>query len=145
MQPSVFITLTTTALLAFAGCQSSPTATDRAGVQEAHVHPARPASTTTPAAVATAAPTTPATPAATTEDTAVISARGMSCPLCASNADRGLRKLPGVTGVHVDLGTGRIVVGLDPSQPRPSEQQLSKAVEDAGFTPDSVSMPGEAE
>ncbi len=72
---------------------------------------------------------------------ATIQARGMSCPLCASNADRRLKRLDGVEWVNIDLGSGAVKVGLSESGERPSEKQLTDAILDAGFTPVSVAMP----
>ena len=74
---------------------------------------------------------------------AVIEAQGMSCPLCASNADRRLMKLPGVRWTNIDLGTGQVSVGLDPNQTAPDPEQLKTAIRDAGFTATDVKMPAE--
>lgn len=59
---------------------------------------------------------------------------GMGCPLCASNIDRQLERVKGVTTVNVDLGNGTVALGLSPSGPHPSPARLGDAVEDAGFT-----------
>jgi len=70
---------------------------------------------------------------ATTE----LYAKGLSCPLCASNIDKTLKELPGVAEAKVDLSTGKVVVYHDPSNP-PSDEALAKAVDDAGFTLDRI-------
>ena len=75
---------------------------------------------------------------------AVITAKGMSCPLCATNADRTLTRLPGVNWVNINLGTGHIEVGVDEAN-RPSETDLQSAINDAGFTADTVTWQKPAE
>jgi copper chaperone CopZ len=74
---------------------------------------------------------------------AVIDAKGMSCPLCASNADRRLMKLDGVEWTRIDLGAGKVEVGLSETGDTPDAEQLKTAVRDAGFTAEGVTMPGE--
>jgi copper chaperone CopZ len=64
---------------------------------------------------------------------AVLRVNGMSCPLCAHNINLQLHDLPGVRGVHVDLGKGLVTVAMANSFP-PSEQQLTKAIRDSGFS-----------
>ena len=39
----------------------------------------------------------------------VLWVSGMGCPLCASNIDKQLERLPGVETVKVDLGTGKVL------------------------------------
>jgi copper chaperone CopZ len=58
---------------------------------------------------------------------------GLSCPLCAHNIHLKLMEVPGVRGVHVDLGAGMVSVALSDTLP-PSQQQLGKAVDEGGFT-----------
>ena len=58
---------------------------------------------------------------------------GLSCPLCAQNVDKQLRRVVGVKTVDVDLGAGEVHVGMV-GDLRPSPRQLAKAVRDAGFT-----------
>ena len=87
--------------------------------------------------------TSAAAPAATGEPVAVIDAKGMGCPLCASSADRRLMKVDGVTWTKIDLGNGQVTVGLDPNKPTPSAEDLQTAIRDAGFTADAVTLPAE--
>lgn len=75
------------------------------------------------------------------EATATISAKGMGCPLCASSADRRLMKVDGVTWTNIDLGNGLVTVGLDPEKPTPAAEDLQKAIRDAGFTAEKVTLP----
>ncbi|MEM7575916.1 MAG: heavy metal-associated domain-containing protein [Planctomycetota bacterium] len=70
-------------------------------------------------------------------DTAVIVAGGMSCPLCASSAEKQLERLPGFRAVAIDLGTGELIVSVDPEN-QPTPRALAEAVRDGGFTPTSV-------
>ncbi len=74
---------------------------------------------------------------APTGDTVVMTVAGMGCPLCAANADKSLMSIRGVTGVDIDLGTGKITIGVDRVAP-PSTERLRRAVIDAGFTVQSV-------
>jgi copper chaperone CopZ len=64
---------------------------------------------------------------------AVMYVNGLGCPLCASNIDRQLKRVRGVTSIEVDLSVGRVTVGLLPGK-QPSPYRLGEAVEDAGFT-----------
>lgn len=64
---------------------------------------------------------------------AVLTVYGMSCPLCANNVDKVLLAVPGVTGVQVDMGSGRAVVSLDVKNP-PSKRELAQAVDKSGFS-----------
>jgi len=73
--------------------------------------------------------------------TARVNALGMGCPLCASNVDEVIGRMPGVEGVRVGLGNGVILVGLTPDGQWPTAEQLEEAVRDAGFTPKGVTMP----
>lgn len=66
--------------------------------------------------------------------------RGMSCPKCVTNVDKQLARLAGVERATVDMkhGTVAIVVAGDR---RPTAAQLAAAVEDAGFTLESIDTP----
>ncbi|MEM7627592.1 MAG: heavy metal-associated domain-containing protein [Planctomycetota bacterium] len=77
------------------------------------------------------------------EPIATIEAKGMGCPLCASSADRRLKKIDGVTWTNIDLGNGLVTVGLDPNKPTPEAEDLQNAIRDAGFTADAVTLPTE--
>lgn len=62
-----------------------------------------------------------------------MSVNGLSCPLCASNVDQQVKRLPGVSNVFVDLAKGRVSATLTgPKTPSPA--QLAKAADDAGVT-----------
>jgi copper chaperone CopZ len=58
---------------------------------------------------------------------------GLSCPLCATNIDKQIERLPGVRSAFTDLSRGTVEVQLADSG-RPSTAQLARAVEDSGFT-----------
>jgi copper chaperone CopZ len=77
------------------------------------------------------------------EAVATIDAKGMGCPLCASNIDRRMQKLDGINWTKIDLGKGQVMVGLDPSKPAPTAEQLQQAVNDAGFTAGDVTLPAD--
>jgi len=68
-----------------------------------------------------------------TSAAAVLYVNGLCCPLCASNIDRQLKRVRGVTSINVDLSVGRVELGLL-SGKQPSPARLGEAVEDAGFT-----------
>lgn len=80
-----------------------------------------------------AAPGTATSSASLPGDSATLTVQGLSCPLCASNVDKQLLKVPGVQDVSVDLGAGLVKVRFDPAA-APSEATLRKAVEDSGYT-----------
>jgi copper chaperone len=54
----------------------------------------------------------------------------MSCGHCAASVTKALEALPGVSQVHVDLGTGRVT--FENANPIPKEE-LAKAIEAAGY------------
>ncbi|MGH7245279.1 MAG: heavy-metal-associated domain-containing protein [Phycisphaerales bacterium] len=63
----------------------------------------------------------------------VMYMNGLSCPLCATNIDKQIEPLPGVSNVKVDLSTGKVRADLvGPKTPSP--QQLAKAADSAGVT-----------
>lgn len=67
-------------------------------------------------------------------DNAVLYVNGMGCPLCATNINMQLERVAGVRSVAVDLGVGKVTLGLMPGAKHPSPHVLGEAVEDAGFT-----------
>jgi len=69
----------------------------------------------------------------TSGSVAVLSVNGMSCPLCANNIDKQLKRLPGVKSVSVDLGAGTVRVDLAGDK-KPSPKQLTDAIHNSGFT-----------
>ncbi len=56
--------------------------------------------------------------------------RGMTCEHCVRSVTEEVGKIPGVTGVQVDLATGRVSVESD--QPVPTEA-VAEAVDEAGY------------
>lgn len=58
---------------------------------------------------------------------------GMSCPMCAKNIEKQVKKIMGVTGVEIDLGTGQVKVTYAAGF-RADKKVLTKAIEDAGFS-----------
>jgi copper chaperone len=59
-----------------------------------------------------------------------IAVTGMSCDHCASAVRAEISKLPGVTGVDVDVAAGTVRVSGDPV---PGDASLREAVEEAGY------------
>jgi len=59
-----------------------------------------------------------------------IAVTGMSCDHCARAIRAEISKLPGVTGIDVDVAAGTVRVSGDPL---PSDASLREAVEEAGY------------
>lgn len=65
-------------------------------------------------------------------DRVTLRVNGLSCPLCASNVDRQIGALGGVTSTEVNFERGTIDLSL--TDPRPSPFALERAIDRAGFT-----------
>ena len=72
------------------------------------------------------------TPADKTERTVRIAVSGMHCEMCAGSVKTFLKKVGGVTAVHVSVPQGLVLVHLSETN-QPTDAQLKKAVFDAGF------------
>ena len=72
--------------------------------------------------------------------TAVLTVHGMGCPQCANNVDSQLMKVPGVESVSINMGSGRVLAKLSPSN-HPTRDQLAKAIGETGFTLVKIDMP----
>ena len=59
-----------------------------------------------------------------------VAVTGMTCGHCASAVRAEISKLPGVTGVDVDVAAGTVQVT---GEPVPGEAALREAVEEAGY------------
>ncbi len=59
-----------------------------------------------------------------------ITVTGMTCDHCASAVRAEIGKLPGVTGIDVDVAAGTVRVTGDPL---PGDAPLREAVEEAGY------------
>jgi copper chaperone CopZ len=66
-------------------------------------------------------------------DSAVLYVNGLGCPLCATNVDKQLLRVDGVSTAVVNLGDGTVTVGMIGKE-RPSAHDLAESVADAGFT-----------
>jgi copper chaperone CopZ len=55
---------------------------------------------------------------------------GMSCEHCARAVRAEVGRLPGVTGVDVDVAAGTVLVT---GEPMPGDAALSEAIEEAGY------------
>jgi len=60
----------------------------------------------------------------------VITVTGMTCSHCVNAVQSEVRKLPGVTAVDIDLGTGAVTVT---AEPLPDADALRKAIDEAGY------------
>lgn len=64
----------------------------------------------------------------------VVTVQGVGCPFCVFGIEKWLGKIDGVQDVQMDLETGRVTLTLEPGA-SVTEDQLRRAVEQAGFTP----------
>src|SRR5690348_5378175 len=55
---------------------------------------------------------------------ATLVVNGMACPMCKSNINEQLLRIPGVNKVKVNLGTGEVAVAFKPDA-HPTRQQLA--------------------
>ncbi|MFS8572457.1 MAG: copper ion binding protein [Clostridia bacterium] len=62
--------------------------------------------------------------------TRVYNVKGMSCNHCKKTVTEAISRIPGVTGVEVDLGTGKVTVTFSGE---PDDQKVREAVEEAGY------------
>ncbi len=69
---------------------------------------------------------------------ATLVVKGMSCPNCATNVDKQLLALRGVSSAEVNLGTGEVVVGFSAFEEAPSDAALRGAIVDSGYTLGSI-------
>lgn len=84
------------------------------------------------AALLLAAPARLEAQAPVPQDSLVLRVDGMVCSLCAYGAERRLKRLDEVEGVHVDLDAHRVVVTLRPGT-TVSDSTLGNEVRRAGF------------
>ncbi|MDX2017828.1 MAG: heavy metal-associated domain-containing protein [Planctomycetota bacterium] len=71
---------------------------------------------------------------------ATLVVQGLSCPLCATNIDKTLTRVPGVQAAAVDLSRGEVRLTLAPDR-KPTRAELAKAVRDSGFTLSEIREP----
>ncbi|MEU1394141.1 MULTISPECIES: heavy-metal-associated domain-containing protein [unclassified Nonomuraea] len=62
--------------------------------------------------------------------TATYTVKGMTCGHCVSSVKEEVGGVAGVTGVEVDLASGRLTVS---SESQVEESQIASAVEEAGY------------
>jgi copper chaperone len=62
--------------------------------------------------------------------TRIIAVNGMSCDHCARAVEAEVIKLPGVTGIDVDVAAGQVAITADPF---PADDALRAAVAEAGY------------
>ncbi|HFA52120.1 MAG TPA: heavy-metal-associated domain-containing protein [Bacteroidetes bacterium] len=62
-----------------------------------------------------------------------IEIKGLACPYCAYGMERELKKVSGVEDVDIELKTGMAYISTPISQ-KPSKEELTKIVDDGGFT-----------
>ena len=74
------------------------------------------------------------------ERTATIWVKGMPCPFCASNLETYIAKIDGIEKVDADLATGRVLVQVTRVE-ADTEAVLRKAVDDSGFSIDTIELP----
>lgn len=64
----------------------------------------------------------------------VAQIKGLACPFCAYGLEKKIKKMPDVAGVYVGLNEGIAQIKLKKTDDPPTQEQLKKAVKDAGFT-----------
>jgi copper ion binding protein len=62
--------------------------------------------------------------------TTTYTVKGMTCGHCVSSVTEEVTEIPGVTGVEVDLATGRVTVGSDGPI---DDAAVTAAVKEAGY------------
>ena len=62
--------------------------------------------------------------------TTVWTVQGMTCSHCVAAVTEEVSAIPGVTGVEVDLGSGRVTVVADTD---PTSDTLAAAIDEAGY------------
>lgn len=62
---------------------------------------------------------------------ATLLVHGLACPSCATGVEKQLRQTAGVTGVELDVPSGRVVVTLDPAR-TPTRREIKDAVRHGG-------------
>ena len=67
-----------------------------------------------------------------------IQVDGLACPFCAYGLEKKLKRLPGITDVHIELKTGR--ASFDVSSGVLLPEPVQEAVHDAGFTPRDITV-----
>jgi len=67
-----------------------------------------------------------------------IEVDGLSCPFCAYGLEKNLKKVDGAKDVYISVKEGYTTFVV-PGDSQPSEDTLTKIVEDAGFTARKIS------
>ncbi len=70
---------------------------------------------------------------------ALLKVRGMSCPKCANNITLKLKEIQGVEEVMINMGIGEVLIAFG-DDPHPSRAQLASAIDQAGFTLESITV-----
>lgn len=68
-----------------------------------------------------------------------IEVKGLSCPFCAYGLEKKLKEIEGATDVEIDIKEGLAMFRIAENK-QPEEEQLRKAVKDAGFTPEAITI-----
>ncbi len=68
---------------------------------------------------------------------AVVTVQGVQCPFCAYGVQKQLKKLPGVTGVDVELAKNQAIVTFAPDA-KVTDADIQQAIRKAGFTPGKI-------
>ena len=69
-----------------------------------------------------------------------IAVDGLACPFCAYGLEKKLKKLEGVEALTVDMKEGQVQIKLKEGA-TVTEEQISEAVTDAGFTVTEITFP----
>ena len=63
----------------------------------------------------------------------ILQVDGLSCPFCAYGLEKKLKALPGVSKLDIRINEGIAILEIESGQTL-GDEQLKKAVKDAGFT-----------
>ena len=62
-----------------------------------------------------------------------IEVKGLACPYCAYGMERELKQIPDVKDIYIELKTGMAYIAT-PADKKPTKEELTKIVDDGGFT-----------
>lgn len=72
----------------------------------------------------------------------VLYVDGMTCPFCSYGLEKKLTRLEAIEHIQIDLDKGRVVLTLREGE-SVTDEELEKAVDDAGFSLRSIERPAD--
>lgn len=74
---------------------------------------------------------------------AIVHVDGLACPFCAYGLEKKLDELDPIQAMEVQIETSRILVAFR-AEKRATEEELKRAVEEAGFSARKIEFPDES-